>query len=232
MTLSNEQLEQLEKQSKELEDKINEEKNNLIVLEKKKTVAQGLCDSFQMKKAEKLDQLNKLKENNRKMMQTTENEYKKKYQEFDILIGKYIEPQKKAQFKLNLVRERKKYIESKWIIKEQQYIRQLSELKEQINQLRSKINEYSNQRTEPMDVFSQAPRNVEDPLAAFIASDQMKPFPFSADDNWKNSFLTGNFEKYDQELNEKEDRVKTLSEDCRKLHQRKALLTKQLKPKT
>ena len=222
------EIELLEQQMTELENKFNEENNHFQLLEKKNKVLQNLCDSLQLKKAEKLDQLNKLKDNNRKIMQATENEYKKKFHEVELLIGKYIEPQKKAQFKLNLVRERRKYIESKWVIKEQQYIRQLSELKEQINQLRTKINEYNNQRTEPLNDFSQGPRIGDDPLSAFMASDPIKPFQFS-DDNWKNFLITGNFEKYNKELSEKTDRVKTLSEDCRKLHQRKALLTKQLK---
>ena len=225
------ELEQLEKQGKELEDKINEEKNNFLQLEKKKKVLQNLCDSFQLKKAEKLDQLNKLKENNRKMMQVTENEYKKKIQEIDLLIGKYIEPQKRAQFKLNLVRERKNYIENKWVIKENQYLMQLSELKEQINQLRAKINEYSNnQMSEQRDMFSNEQRMRDDPLSAFIPPD-MNRMPHPTDDSWKYSFITGNFllDKFNQEFNEKSDRVKILSEDCRKLHQRKALLIKQLK---
>ena len=227
----NEQLEQLEKQEKELEEKINQEKNSMLQLEKKKKVLQSMCDSLQMKKAEKLEQIKKLTENHKKMIQATQNDYKRKFQELDNLIGKYHEPEKKAQFKLKLVRERKKFIEDRWTIKESQYITQLSTLMEQINQLRSKINEYTKQRPETSDVFSPMARLSDDPLSAFIAADPIKSFSFSPDENWKTASIAGNYEK-SQELSEKEDRAKTLAEDCRKLHQRKAMLTKQLKQTT
>ena len=227
---SAEQLEQLEKQEKELDAQIKEEKEKTLKLDRQKTVLQNLCEKFQMTKAEQLDELKKLGETNKKLMQSTDNEYKRKFQELDMLIGQYHNPEKKALFKLNLVRERRKYIEERWAVKEAEYIRQLAELKEQIVQLRSRVKSYILLNTEPFDHIPKLPRTPEDSLSHFLSSDPIKSLSFQNDDTWKSSILNGTFDKrFDQELMEKEDRVNTLSEDCRKLQQRRAMLIKQLK---
>jgi uncharacterized protein YlxW (UPF0749 family) len=118
-------------------------------------------------------------------------------------------------------------MEEHWILKETEYNRQLSELKEQITQLRAKINSYTTFRSDQTDSFSRMARNLEDPFS-FISPEAGR-IPFSQEEHW-NEIMAGGFdEKFDKEVNEKADRVNNLSKDCRRLQQRRADLAKKLK---
>ena len=227
MSSQSEQLEGLENEEKELEKRISAQKEELQKLEKKKKVLQNICDSLQKKKAEHMEDFKRLSDENERIMKGTRGDYKKKFNDLDGFIGNYREPEKKASMKLNLVRMRRAHMEEQWTIKESQYIQQLSELKEQITQLRAKINSYTSSRSDLPDNFSKIPR-VPDDQFMFLGQEPGR-ISFSPDDHW-NELMASNFDKkFDQEVFEKSDRVHILSEDCRKLQQRRATLIKKLK---
>jgi prefoldin subunit 5 len=66
MSSPSEQLEQLEKQEKELEESIRNQKAKIAELDRKKLTLQNICDKLQLNKAEFLDRSKKTKRNQRK----------------------------------------------------------------------------------------------------------------------------------------------------------------------
>ncbi|EAY07842.1 hypothetical protein TVAG_312410 [Trichomonas vaginalis G3] len=229
-----ETIENLEKQEKLLDQNINDKKEELLKIDRKRKVLQSMCDQLQVQKAELIDKINKLNESHHKKREEARDHFGRKLNNLDILMNRYIEPLNKVKFKNSLLHERRKYLAERWKVKETQYIVTLNQIKEQINQTRAKLTAVNMHRMQRDESPFRNPIPSEDPLEVFLANDPIRSMNFGSNPerDWANAFMNTNFEiKFDADINEKEKQINMLQESCRVLHQRKLRLSKLLKEK-